>query len=103
MINIVVEDIVNLTSNGGVIPMNTLDMLEKYLLTEVLADHGKKSLDPNEDLLEQGIIDSLGIVKLVLFLEESFGIQVDDQDITPENFQCLSSMVKYVERQLQDK
>lgn len=83
--------------------MKTLDVLEKYLLTEVVADLGKNSLDPNEDLLEQGIIDSLGIMRLVLFLEESYGIQVDDQDITPENFQCLSSMVKYVEKQLENK
>jgi acyl carrier protein len=81
--------------------MRILENLEKFLLTEIAVDLGKKSLDPNEDLLEQGIIDSLGIMKLVLFLEESYGIQVDDQDITPENFQCLSSMVKYVEQQLQ--
>jgi len=83
--------------------MRILGNLEKFLLTEIAVDLGKKSLDPNEDLLEQGIIDSLGIMKLVLFLEESYGIQVDDQDITPENFQCLSSMVKYVEQQLQNK
>jgi acyl carrier protein len=83
--------------------MRILENLEKFLLTEIAVDLGKKSLDPNEDLLEQGIIDSLGIMKLVLFLEESYGIQVDDQDITPENFQCLSSMVKYVEQQLQNK
>jgi len=83
--------------------MRILENLEKFLLTEIAVDLGKKSMDPNEDLLEQGIIDSLGIMKLVLFLEESYGIQVDDQDITPENFQCLSSMVKYVEQQLQNK
>jgi len=83
--------------------MRILENLEKYLLTEIEVDLSNKSLDPNEDLLEQGIIDSLGIMKLVLFLEESYGIQVDDQDITPENFQCLSSMVKYVEQQLQNK
>lgn len=83
--------------------MSILENLEKILLTEITVDLGKKSLDPDEDLLEQGIIDSLGIMKLVLFLEESYGIQVNDQDIIPENFQCLSSMVKYVEQQLRNK
>jgi len=83
--------------------MNILESLEKVLLTEIAVDHGKKSLAPDEDLLEQGIIDSLGIMKLVLFLEESYGIRVNDQDIIPENFQCLSSMVKYVEQQLQNR
>ena len=83
--------------------MKILENLEKFLLTEIAVDLGKKSLGPDEDLLEQGIIDSLGIMKLVLFLEESYGIQVNDQDIIPENFQCLSSMVMYVEQQLQNK
>ena len=83
--------------------MNIIEELKKYVLTEVAVDLGKKPLDPDEDLLEQGIIDSLGIMKLVLFLEESYGIQVNDEDIIPENFQCLSSMAKYVEQQLQNK
>ncbi len=83
--------------------MNIVEELKRYVLTEVAVDLGKKSLDPDEDLLEQGIIDSLGIMKLVLFLEQSYGIQVNDEDIIPENFQCLSSMVKYVEQQFQNK
>ena len=83
--------------------MSILKDLEKFLLTEIAVDLGKKSLNPDEDLLKQGIIDSLGIMKLVLFLEESYGMQVNNQDIIPENFQCLSSMVKYVEQQLQNK
>jgi acyl carrier protein len=83
--------------------MTISENLEKYVLAEVAVDLGKKSLGPDEDLLEQGIIDSLGIMKLVLFLEESYGIQVNDQDIIPENFQCISSMVKYVEQQLKNK
>jgi len=83
--------------------MNILGDLEKVLITEIAVDLGKKSLNPDEDLLEGGIIDSLGIMKLVLFLEESYGIHVNDEDIIPENFQCLSSMVKFVEQQLQNK
>ena len=78
--------------------MNSLEVLEKFMITEVAVDLDKKSLEPDEDLLGSGIIDSMAIMKLVLFLEETFGIEVKDEDIVPENFQDLNSMVQYVEQ-----
>ena len=67
--------------------MTILEQVEKFLLTEVAVDFDKKSLGPDSDLLEQRILDSLGVLKLVLFLERTFGIQVEDEDVVPENFQ----------------
>ena len=83
--------------------MTILQNLEKVLLTEIGVDLGKKSLDPDEDLLEQGIIDSLGIMKLVLFMEETYGIAVADEEVVPENFQTVSMMVRFVEQKMQTK
>lgn len=83
--------------------MTIMGSIEKFLLAEVAADLGKKSLDPEEDLLEQRIIDSLGLLKLVTFLEQSHSIQVNDEDIVPENFQSLNSMVKFVEQKMRNK
>ncbi len=83
--------------------MNILKDLEKVLLTEIAVDLGKRSLEPDEDLLEQQVIDSLGIMKLILFMEETFGIKVDDVEIVPENFQTLNMMVKFVEQKKQNK
>jgi len=83
--------------------MSILKDLEKFLLTEIAVDLGKKSLGPDEDLLERGIIDSLGIMKLVLFMEETYGIVVADEEIVPENFQTPNNMVKFVEQKMQTK
>jgi acyl carrier protein len=83
--------------------MTPTETIEKFLLAEVASDHGKKSLLPEEDLLEQGIIDSLGIMKLVVFMEEAFGIEIADDDIVPENFQSLSSMAAFVEQMKANK
>ncbi len=83
--------------------MSILKDLEKVLLTEIAVDLNKKSLQPDEDLLEQGIIDSLGIMKLVLYMEETFGIAIADDDVVPENFQCLNNMVTFVEHKMQNK
>ena len=83
--------------------MSILENLKNILLTEIAVDLGKKSLDPDEDLLEQGIIDSLGIMKLVLFMEETYGIAVADEEVVPENFQTVSMMVRFVEQKMRTK
>jgi len=80
-----------------------MDGLEKFLVTEIAADLGKRSLAPDEDLLEKRIIDSLGILRLVPYLEETHGIKIGDGEIVPENFQSLNSIVKFVEQKKQGK
>lgn len=82
--------------------MSIMQGIEKFLLNEVAVGLDKKSLDPDEELLEQGIIDSLGLMKLIDFLEKTFKINISDEMIVPENFQCLNSMVKLVEQQMQN-
>ncbi len=77
-----------------------MDGLHKYLVTEIAADLGRRTLAPDEDLLEQRIIDSLGILRLVTYLEETHGIKIQDGDIVPENFQSLNSIVKFVENKM---
>ncbi|MGA9362880.1 MAG: acyl carrier protein [Bacteroidota bacterium] len=83
--------------------MAILKELEGILLTEIAVNPSKESLDPDEDLLEQGIIDSLGIMRLVLSLEKTFGIEVIEEDVVPENFQSLNSLAKFVEQKMQKK
>jgi acyl carrier protein len=81
--------------------INILENIEKVIVTEIAPGLEKKSLHPDEDLLENGIIDSLGLMKLIDFMEKSFGVKILDEQIVPENFQSLNNMVKLVELQLQ--
>lgn len=53
---------------------------------------------PDESLIEAGVIDSTGVLELVAFLEERFGIAVDDADIEPENLDSLAAIARYVEQ-----
>jgi acyl carrier protein len=80
--------------------MKTLKDVEKILLTEIAVDLGRESLSPDEDLLAQGIIDSLGVVRLIASLEKAFGIKIVDEDVVPENFQTLASLVGFVEQKM---
>jgi acyl carrier protein len=83
--------------------MTILEKVEKFIIAEVTVGLDKKSLGPDEDLLEQGIIDSLTIMKLAIFLETTFGIEVKNEDIVPENFQNLNSIVEFVEQKMRNK
>jgi len=83
--------------------MKILEDVEKILLTEIAVDLGRESLDPDEDLLAQRIIDSLGVVRLIVSLEKGFGIEVIDEEVVPENFQSLNSLVEYIEQKMRNK
>jgi acyl carrier protein len=50
--------------------------------------------------LEEGIIDSTGILELVSFLEEEYSISVEDEELVPENLDSINNAVSYVERKL---
>lgn len=78
--------------------MDIMNRVEKFLVAEVALDSEKKSIAPDEDLLGQGIIDSLGIMKLVAFIKETFGIDVTDEDLIPENFETLGRIREFIEK-----
>ena len=57
----------------------------------------KRALSDDLPLLESGIIDSLGVLDVVGFLEQTFSIKIDDEDLTPDNFGNIKSMVSFVQ------
>jgi acyl carrier protein len=56
------------------------------------------SFGNDDPLLESGLVDSMGILEIVAFLEKQFGISVTDEELTPENFQSLNSLSGFVGR-----
>ena len=83
--------------------MDLMNQLEKYILTELYDDESKNSISKDDDLISQGIIDSLGIMKLTDHLQKTYGITVLDDDIIPENFQTLDNLNKFVQMKLENK
>jgi len=68
-------------------------ILENFLFTD---DPGV--LDNSDSFLEKGIIDSTGIMEVVLFVEEEFGIEVDVDEMIPANLDSIDNLVSYVRR-----
>lgn len=68
-----------------------------FLQRELMNTGTKDPLEVDAPLLERGVIDSLGIQELVAFLEKEFGIDVQDEEIVPENFEnvrCIAALVR---------
>lgn len=59
-----------------------------------------QSLKDSDSFLESGILDSTGILQLVAFLGEAYGIQVADEDLTPNNLDSIDAAAAYVRRKL---
>ena len=53
-------------------------------------------LEFDSSFLENGIIDSTGVLELVTFLEETFGIVIEDEELIPENLDSIEKVVKYL-------
>lgn len=58
-------------------------------------------VDDDYPLLEKHVIDSLGMVKLIGVLEEEFGIEIDDEDVVPDNWQTIASITALVDAKRQ--
>ncbi len=66
-------------------------ILENYLFTD------DQSVLGNEDsFLEKGILDSTGILEVIYFLEDEFGISVEDEEMIPENLDSVARIVAYL-------
>jgi acyl carrier protein len=59
----------------------------------------KKILDSTL-LFDEGIFDSIGLLNLISFLEENFGIKVNDLEINSDNFESIDAITSYLERKL---
>lgn len=57
-------------------------------------------LSGDESLMDQGIIDSTGVLELVAFLEDEFGLTVADEELVPENLDTVSNIVGFVQRKV---
>ena len=71
------------------------DQIQNFILTQFpLA--GKRKLQRQDSLLESGVIDSLGILEVVGFLEREFAIAVDDEELVPETFESVDHLTTFV-------
>lgn len=71
-------------------------VIRTFIEENFLFRSGGEPIDSKASLLDAGIIDSTGVLELVSFIEETFGITVADAEIVPENLDSIEALVRYV-------
>ena len=82
---------------------NKMIKLIEYIKTDLARGKGVSTLTETDDLVEAEIMDSLGIMKLILFLENNYGVKISDDDLTLENFSSIQSIFSLVEGKMNEK
>lgn len=72
--------------------------VREFIVESFLFGEGGDELTDGESLLDAGIIDSSGILELVAFVERSFGIEVQDSELVPANFDSIAAIARFVQQ-----
>jgi acyl carrier protein len=79
--------------------MSVATDVEQFILEQLMAGSAVEAIDHDEDLLGTGVIDSHGLLQLVTFLRERYGLEPSDEALTPENFQTIAAIDAFVQRE----
>jgi len=77
--------------------MNPADILQEFIVKELHWDKGKNLLTPDYPLIENHVVDSMGLFMLVSFVEEQFGVEILDEELVPDNFGTIGTIVRLIE------
>lgn len=72
--------------------------LREYIVEYFLLGDTDTQFSDEDSFIEKGIIDSTGILEVIAFLEERYGVVVDDHEISPENLDSLENISNFVAR-----
>jgi len=78
--------------------MSTEAKVREYILENYLFTNDQNALMNEDSFLDKGIIDSTGILEIIMFLEDEFGVKVEDEEMIPENLDSVKNIVSFIQR-----
>ncbi len=79
---------------------NMKTTLKKYILKEIIKNEGY-SIQDDEPLITNGLINSFSLVQIAVFIEEEFQVKIPDTDLTVENMDTINDMTARIEQELE--
>lgn len=71
--------------------------IKDFIIEEFMPDVPVEQLETDYDLLAGGVIDSLGVLRVLVWLEDTFQIPLDDAEIVPESFRSVEAISAFIE------
>lgn len=75
-----------------------IGLIREFIVEELVLDDLDGDIGDDDDLLTTGLVDSLGVMRLVGFIQDEFAIEVPPEDVTIENFLSLATISSYIAR-----
>jgi acyl carrier protein len=80
--------------------MDTKNIITTFVNENFLKESKSFAIADDSSFIESGIIDSLGVLALTAFIEETFGFRVEDDELIPDNLDSINRVVDYVNLKL---
>lgn len=78
--------------------MADVEKVRNFILENFLFTDDQSALADDDSFLQKGIVDSTGMLEIIYFIEDDFGIKVDDSEMVPENLDSVNNIVAFVGR-----
>lgn len=72
--------------------------IRHYIMENLLFTEDESVLQDSDSFLDGGIIDSTGVMEIIMFIEETFGIKVNDDEMLPANLDSVDNLAAFVQR-----
>jgi len=80
--------------------MEIENLIRDFIARNLLFSDSGYDYPDDASFLEEGIVDSIGVLELVGFIEETFNVSVEDREIVPDHFDSVSRLAEYIRRKL---
>ena len=80
--------------------VNNVEMLRTFILENYLFSDDQSKLNNSDSFLETGILDSMGILELIYFLEEELSIKTESAEMVPSNLDSINNLLVFIENKL---
>lgn len=78
-------------------PNNTIDGLGQYIAAQILKQPDRQ-ISPSEALISSGLINSFSLVDLALFIEDTYGVRIDDTELNADTFDTLQQLATLIQQ-----
>ena len=72
------------------------EKIRAFMFSNFLFDAKESELDNDSSFLEEGIVDSTGLLELIQWIEETFAININDDELIPDNLDSVNNLAKFI-------
>ena len=77
--------------------MSLVEDLRYYILNQYLSGESIEKLGVNDNLIDNGILDSMTLLKFVSYLENNYELEISNEELTPDNFESIKAIAHFLE------